>query len=57
MFVTDCLKIIKTRRDEVLFMLFQVTQICPNEFDYITLHSIMNIITENSVKMTDKMLQ
>ena len=38
-------------------MLFQVTQICFNESDYITLHSIMNIMTGNGAKMTYKMSQ
>ena len=32
-------------------MLFQVTTICFNEPDYITLHSIMNIMKENGGKM------
>ena len=45
------------RKDEVLFMLFQVTTICFNEPDYITLQSIMNIMTENGAKMTHKMPQ
>ena len=31
-------------------MLSQITQICFNEPDYVTLHSIMNIMTENSAK-------
>ena len=33
-------------------MLRQITQICFNESDYITLHSIMNMVTENGAKMT-----
>ena len=36
-------------------MLFQVTTICFNEPDYITLHSIMKIITEDGAKMMHKM--
>ena len=35
-------------------MLFQVTQIRFNEPDYVMLHSIMNIMTENGAKMTHK---
>ena len=38
-------------------MLFQIIQICFNESDYDTLHSIMNIVSENSAKMTHKMPQ
>ena len=38
-------------------MLFQVTKICFNEPDYITLHSVMNIVTEHDAKMTYKMPQ
>ena len=44
-------------KDEVLFMLFQVTQICFNESDYITLHSLMNIMIENGAKMPHEMPQ
>ena len=47
----------KNKKNEVLRMLFQVTQICFNEPDYVTLHSIMNIMTENGAKMTHKMTQ
>ena len=32
-------------------MLFQITQICFNESDYSTLHSLMTIMTENGAKM------
>ena len=38
-------------------MLFQVITICFNEPDYITLHSIMNLMTEDGVKMMHKMPQ
>ena len=38
-------------------MLFQITQICFNESDYVTLHSIMNMITQDGTKMTHKMPQ
>ena len=47
----------KNKKNEVLHMLFQITQICFNEPDYVTLHSIMNIMTENGAKMTHKMTQ
>ena len=43
------------KKDEVLSMQFQITQVCFNESDYATLHSIMNIMTENGAKMTHKM--
>ena len=36
-------------------MLFQIIQICFNESNYVTLHSTMNIMTENGAKMTYKM--
>ena len=35
-------------------MLFQLTQICFNESDYATLHSVMNIITENDIEIKYK---
>ena len=38
-------------------MLFQITQICFNESDYVTLHSIMNMIIQDGTKMTHKMPQ
>ena len=38
-------------------MLFQITQICFNEPDYATLHSLMKIMTENGAKMTQKLPQ
>ena len=38
-------------------MSFQITQICFNESDYVRLHSVMNIMTENGVKMMHEMLQ
>ena len=34
-------------------MLFQVTHICFNEPDYVTLHSIMNIMAENGAKVIE----
>ena len=38
-------------------MLFQKTQMCFNESDYVTVYSIMNIMTANRAKMAHKMLQ
>ena len=38
-------------------MLLQITQICFNESDCVTLHSVMNIMIENGTKMMHKMLQ
>ena len=38
-------------------MLFQITQICFSESDYVTIYSVMNIMTENIAKMTHKMPQ
>ena len=35
-------------KDEVQDMLFQITQICFNECDYVMLHSITNIVNENN---------
>ena len=46
----DCLKFTKTKKDEDRFMLFQITQICSNESDYVTLDSAMNIMTETAPK-------
>ena len=43
-------------KDEVLFMLFQITQTCFNEPDYVMLLSIMKIMRDNGAKMTLKML-
>ena len=38
-------------------MLFQITQICSNESDYATLHSLVKTMTENGAKMMQKLLQ
>ena len=38
-------------------MLFQITQICLNKSDHVTLHSIMNVMTKNGAKMTHEMRQ
>ena len=38
-------------------MLFQISQICFNESDSATLHSIMSIMTENGANMTHKLSQ
>ena len=35
-------------------MLFQITPIWFNESDYVTLHSVRNIMVENHAKMTQK---
>ena len=40
----------KYKKDEVLCMLLQITQICFNEPDYVTLYSAMNIMTKNGAK-------
>ena len=57
-FVTDCLKFTKKKKkDEVLCSLFQITEICFNESDYVTLHIVLSIMTENDSKMSNKMPQ
>ena len=38
-------------------MLLQMTQICFYEYDYVTLHPDMSIMTENRAKLTHKLLQ
>ena len=38
-------------------MLFQKTQMCFNEPDYVTVHSVMNIITVNGAKMAQRIQQ
>ena len=38
-------------------MLFQKAQMCFNDPDYLTLHSVMNIMTANGAKMAEKMQQ
>ena len=35
----------------------QITQICFNDSDYVTLHSAINIMAENGAKITHKMPQ
>ena len=35
-------------------MLFQKTQMCFNEPDYVTVHSVINIMTANGAKMVQK---
>ena len=35
-------------------MLFQKTQMCFNEPDYVTVHSVMNIMIANGAKMAQK---
>ena len=34
-------------------MLFQITHICLNEYDYVMLYSVMKKMVENSAKMTE----
>ena len=38
-------------------MLFQKTQMCFNEPDYVTVRSVMNIMTANGAKIAQKMPQ
>ena len=38
-------------------MLFQKTQMCFNEPDYVTAHSVMNIMKANGAKMAQKIPQ
>ena len=38
-------------------MLFPKTQMCFNEPDYVTVHTVINIMTANSAKMVHKMPQ
>ena len=49
--------IYQEKKDEVLYMLSQITQICFNERDNVMLLSMMNIMTENTAKMTHDMSQ
>ena len=48
---------LQKKKDEVLYMLSQLTKICFSEPNYVTLHSIINIMTENSTIMTHNMPQ
>ena len=50
-------EIYKKKKEEVRCILFQITQICFNESDYATLHSLMRIMTENGAKMMQKLPQ
>ena len=38
-------------------MLFQKTQMCFNEPDYVTVHFVMNIVTANGGKMVQRIPQ
>ena len=38
-------------------MLFQKTQMCFNELDYVTVRAVMNITTANGAKMVQKLPQ
>ena len=56
--ICHCLsEICEKEKDQVLCMLFQKTPICFNESGYVTLYTIMNIITEHGAKMPLKMRQ
>ena len=50
-------KMYKKNKEKVRCMLLQITQMCFNESDCATLHSLMRIMTENSAKMTQKLPQ
>ena len=45
----------KEEKNEVLCMLFQKSQMCFNESNYVTVHSGMNIMTANGSKMAQNM--
>ena len=47
----------KEKKNEILCMLFQKTHMCFNEFEYIVVHSVMNIMTANIVKIVQKLVQ
>ena len=47
----------KEKKNEVLCMLFQKPQMYFNETDYVTVHSVMNIMTASVAKMAQKMTQ
>ena len=44
----------KEKKNEVLFMLFQKTQICFKEPDNVTVHTVMNIMAGNGPEMGQK---
>ena len=48
----DCLRFTNKKKEELRCMLFQITQICFNESDYPSLHSLMRLMTENGAKTT-----
>ena len=48
---------LQKKKEEVCCMLFQITQMCFNGSDYATLHSLMKMMIENGVKMTQKLPQ
>ena len=54
MIVKNLKKLQKEKKNEVLCMLFQKTRMCFNEPDYVTVHSVMNIMTTNGAKMAQK---
>ena len=48
---------LQKEKEEVRCMLFQITQKCFSGSDYAVLHSLMRIMTENGIKMTQKLPQ
>ena len=44
----------KKKKKEFLCMLFQKTQMCFNEPDYVTAHTVMNKVTANGAKIATK---
>ena len=47
----------KEKKNEVLCMLFQKSQTCFNERDYVRVHSVMNIIGTNGAKTAQRISQ
>ena len=47
----------REKKNEILCMLFQKTQMSFNEPDYVMVDTVMNMVTPNSAKMTQKMSQ
>ena len=52
--VTDCLKFTKRKKSEVLCLLFRKSPICFNDPNYVTVNSVMSIMTANGAKMVQK---
>ena len=49
--------LLKEIKNQVLCFLLQQNEMCFNETDYVTVHSVMNIMTAKDVKMTRKILE